>query len=32
MFKQKIEVVNYTTEAKGNSGNFIIKKAKLVPK
>jgi diphthine-ammonia ligase len=32
MFKQKIEIVDYATEAKGNSGNFIIKKAKLVPK
>jgi uncharacterized protein (TIGR00290 family) len=32
MFKQKIEIVDYATEAKGNCGNFIIKKAKLVPK
>jgi ABC transporter with metal-binding/Fe-S-binding domain ATP-binding protein len=32
MFKQKIEIVDYTTEANGNCGNFIIKKAKLVPK
>jgi diphthine-ammonia ligase len=32
MYKQKIEIVDYTTEAKGNCGNFIIKKAKLVPK
>src|SRR5665647_3664 len=32
MFKQKIEIVEYATEAKGNCGNFIIKKARLVPK
>jgi diphthine-ammonia ligase len=32
MFKQKIEIVEYAIEAKGNCGNFIIKKARLVPK
>ena len=32
MFKQRIEIVDYATEAKGNCGNFIIRKAKLVPK
>ena len=32
MFKQKIEIVSYTTEAKGNCGNFIIKQARLIPK
>ncbi len=32
MFKQKIEIVNYATEARGNSGNFIIKEAQLVSK
>jgi ABC transporter with metal-binding/Fe-S-binding domain ATP-binding protein len=32
MFKQKIEIVDYATEAKGNCGNFIIKQARLVPK
>ena len=32
MFKQKIEIVEYATEAKGNCGNFNIKKARLVPK
>jgi diphthine-ammonia ligase len=32
LFKQKIEIVEYATEAKGNCGNFIIKKARLVPK
>jgi diphthine-ammonia ligase len=32
MFKQKIEIVDYATEANGNCGNFIIKQARLVPK
>ena len=32
MFKQKIEIVDYATEAKDNCGNFIIKQARLVPK
>lgn len=32
MFKQKIEILNYTTEAKGNSGVFRIEKARLTPK
>lgn len=32
MFKQKIEIVDYAIEAKGNCGNFIIKQARLVPK
>ena len=32
MFKQKIEIVESATEAKGNCGNFIIKQAKLVSK
>jgi len=32
MFRQRIKIVDYSTEAKGNCGNFIIKKAKLVPK
>jgi diphthine-ammonia ligase len=32
MFKQKIEIVDYSTEAKGNCGNFIIKQARLVSK
>ena len=32
MFKQKIEIIDYTVEARGNSGMFIIKQARLVPK
>jgi ABC transporter with metal-binding/Fe-S-binding domain ATP-binding protein len=32
MFKQRIKIVDYATEAKGNCGNFIIKQAKLVSK
>ncbi|MEM4244467.1 MAG: diphthine--ammonia ligase, partial [Candidatus Bathyarchaeia archaeon] len=32
LFKRKIEVLDYTVEAKGNSGVFIIKKARLAPK
>jgi ABC transporter with metal-binding/Fe-S-binding domain ATP-binding protein len=32
MFKKKIEVLEYTVEAKGNSGVLKIKNAKLVPK
>jgi ABC transporter with metal-binding/Fe-S-binding domain ATP-binding protein len=32
MFKKKIEILNYSTEAKGNSGVLTIKQAKLVPK
>ena len=32
MFKQKIEIVSYDIEAKGNCGNFIIKQARLSPK
>ena len=32
MFKQKIEIVESATEAKGNCGNFVIKQARLVPK
>ncbi len=32
LFKQKIEIVSCTTEAKGNCGNFIIKQARLIPK
>ncbi len=32
MFKQKIEVVDFAVEAKGNCGVFIIKQARLVSK
>ena len=32
MFKQKIEILDYAVEAKGNCGVFIIKQARLVPK
>lgn len=32
LFKRKIEILDYTVEAKGNSGVFTIKKARLVPK
>ena len=32
LFKQKIEILDYKLEAKGNSGVFIIKQARLVPK
>jgi diphthine-ammonia ligase len=32
MFKQKIEIVDFATEANGNCGNFFIKQARLVPK
>lgn len=32
MFKQKIEVLDFVVDAKGNSGVFIIKNARLVPK
>jgi uncharacterized protein (TIGR00290 family) len=32
MFKQKIEVVNSSVKAKGNSGVFRINQAELVPK
>ncbi len=32
MFKKKIEVVDYEVDAKGNSGVFTVKKARLVPK
>jgi len=32
MFKKKIEISDSTIEAKGNSGVFIIKKARLIPK
>ncbi|MEM3050755.1 MAG: diphthine--ammonia ligase [Candidatus Bathyarchaeia archaeon] len=32
LFKRKIEIVESTVEAKGNSGVFIIKKAQLAPK
>ncbi|MGB9841174.1 MAG: diphthine--ammonia ligase [Candidatus Bathyarchaeales archaeon] len=32
LFKKKIEIVESTVEAKGNSGVFIIKKARLAPK
>jgi ABC transporter with metal-binding/Fe-S-binding domain ATP-binding protein len=31
-FKKKIEILDYTTEAKGNSGVFKINKARLVEK
>ncbi len=32
LFKKKIEVLDFSTESKGNSGVFIIKQARLVPK
>ncbi len=32
LFKKKIEILNYTTEAKGNSGVFRINQARLAPK
>ncbi len=32
LFKNKIEVLDYSVEAKGNSGVFDIKKARLVPR
>jgi len=32
MFSQKIEIADYYVNAKGNSGVFIVKKARLVPK
>ena len=32
LFKKKIEILDSTIEAKGNSGIFIIKKARLAPK
>jgi ABC transporter with metal-binding/Fe-S-binding domain ATP-binding protein len=32
LFKKKIEILESTVEAKGNSGVFIIKKARLTPK
>jgi len=32
LFKKKIEVLDYEVDAKGNSGVFIIKKARLAPK
>jgi diphthine-ammonia ligase len=32
MFNQKIEIVDYIAEAKGNCGVFLIKQARLVPK
>jgi len=32
MFKQRIKIIDYMVEAKGNSGVFIIKQAQLVPK
>jgi diphthine-ammonia ligase len=32
LFKQKIEIINFTVEAKGNSGIFRIDQAQLVPK
>jgi len=32
MFKQRIEIIDYTIEAKGNSGVYIINQARLVPK
>ena len=31
-FKKKIEILDYTTEAKGNSGVFNINRARLVEK
>jgi diphthine-ammonia ligase len=32
MFKQKIEIIDYIVEAKGNCGVFLIKQARLVSK
>ncbi len=32
LFKNKIEILDYKIEAKGNSGVFEIKQARLVPK
>jgi uncharacterized protein (TIGR00290 family) len=32
LFKKKIEILDYSTQARGNSGVFTIKKAQLVPK
>lgn len=32
LFKKKIEILDSALEAKGNSGVFIIKKARLIPK
>jgi ABC transporter with metal-binding/Fe-S-binding domain ATP-binding protein len=32
LFKKKIEVLDYALEARGNSGVFIIKRARLAPK
>ena len=32
MFKKKIEIVEYEVKAKGNSGVFAVKSARLVPK
>jgi len=32
LFKKKIEILDSTVEAKGNSGVFIIKRARLTPK
>lgn len=32
LFKQRIEILDYTIEAKGNSGVLIVKKAQLAPK
>jgi diphthine-ammonia ligase len=32
MFKKKIEILNHTTEARGNSGVFYVTEARLVPK
>ncbi len=32
MFKRRIEILDYMVEAKGNSGVFMIKQARLVPK
>ncbi len=32
LFKQKIQVIDYTVESRGNSGVFIVKQARLVPK
>lgn len=32
MFKQRIEILDYTVEAKGNCGVYIIKQARLVAK
>jgi diphthine-ammonia ligase len=32
MFKQKIEVLDFSVKARGNSGVFAIKQARLVPK